>query len=623
MFTHCNKTFILLLCVCYIYCDNASEIEYLKNLINEGTRQAENYQLRTDAKIHEANNDNIFQEYGTYDFVIIGGGTSGSVVASRLSELDFQVLLLEAGNFSNNGFEQFIRFAEPFHMYTDWNWGYKSVPQQFGCLGVVNESCLLPRGKGVGGNTLINDAIYSRGHPSNFDDWARIVDDASWSYDEVLKWFKKSENFHSSNSKARPAFSYHGTAGELNVQDRIPDTFLTDAFVRANEELGYHVTDMNKPSQIGTSIYQYYVSKTGRRQDFGNLFLKPHLKRTNLKVLTGSYVTNIVINPSTKRATGAVFTNAGRTYRVKAKLEVILSAGVIGSPQILMLSGVGPKKHLQQHGITVIEDLEVGSTLRDQLYVDLRFSSNINIPEESLDDQLKDYIKGIGTLTAPMVNQALGFYKINRPGSTPNVEVFSDLIAYSDGERRLMGFKPEIYEALWGSNNTHVSFVIENLLPKSTGTVRLKDNNPFEYPLIDPNVLAHHEDIDVLYQGIQFILRLAQTRAYQRLGLSYIANPLPPCRHLQFRSKQYWYCFIRQLSQSAFHPVGTCPMGASRRHGVVDSDLKVFGIKGLRVVDSSVFPTQISGHPDVAALMIAEKISEIIKSEHSSKTNGF
>lgn len=482
---------------------------------------------------------------------------------------------------------------------------------------------MVPRGKGVGGNTLINDAIYSRGHPQNFNLWSKITGDVSWSYPKILQYFKKSENFHSTNEKAEAMLSYHGTEGELNVQHRVPDFYLTDTFLEANKELGYDITDMNRPNQIGPSIYQYYSTKEGRREDFGTVFLKPNLDRPNLKVLTGSYVTNIVVDQQTKRAHSVIFNYSGSTYRVKTDIEIILSAGVISTPQILMLSGIGPKKHLQDMGIDLIQDLNVGSTLRDQPFVDLRFSSNVKIPAESLDDQIKDYLKGVGTLTAPTVNQGVGFYNINTPpGKKPNLEVFSDIIEYSDVEKKLMGYKPEIYDALWGSNNTHISFVIENILPNSAGTVRLKSNNPYEYPLVDLNLLSdpNDADIEVLYQGIQLILSMSETQAYQKLDLKYLSKPLPPCKSFEFRSKEYWYCFIRQIAQTASHPVGTCPMGVSKENGaVVDSKLKVFGIDGLRVIDASVFPTQVSGHPDVAALMIAEKMSDVLKFEYFSK----
>ncbi|KAG5898139.1 hypothetical protein JTB14_033996 [Gonioctena quinquepunctata] len=600
--------------------DTEKSIEYYENLIRSGVENAMKFELPQNAQMYQPYEDSI-KENGTYDFIIIGAGTTGSVIANRLSEQQkWRILILEAGKLSDEGFIQFPRYY-PLHSFTEYNWGFKSIPQKTACLGTVNEICPAYRGKGVGGTTLINGGIYSRGSPGDFNNWANISNDKSWSYENVISYFKKSEDFHWTNPDATVDKRFHGTGGYLNVEHHLPQYPLTDTFLGANEELGYGKIDYNSASQVGGSIFQLFTKK-GRRQDIGSAFIKPFLNRTNLIVLTECYVTKIEIMNDI--ATSVIFTNSGQKYRVNASKEIILSAGVISSPQILMLSGIGPKEHLNELGISVVANLEVGSTLRDHsVSRGFIFSSNITKPNQTLRQQVEEYLRGYGVLTAPSIAQALGFYQSSN-GIGPDLEILSDLSEPTELMRRFFGWKKETFEAMFGDNKNTFGMAVVHLNSSSFGTVRLKSKNPFDYPLIDYRLLSdpRNKDIEALYQGLKLIFKMINTKPYREMGAQYLGSPLPACKNFEFMTKKYWYCFLRQTTLTGYHAMGTCPMGSNRKKGaVVDSKLRVFGVKRLRVVDSSVFPTILAGHTSMPCVMIGEKISDVIKFDHSRKSN--
>lgn len=489
-------------------------------------------------------------------------------------------------------------------------------------LGVVNNQCVYPRGRGVGGTTLMNGLIYDRGSPEIYNIYARHVGDDSWSYDNILKYFKKSENFHWTNPKAPVDLDYHGKGGLLDVQQQVPDIRLNELFLQANRELGIPIKDYNGREHLGGTIVQIYT-RNGRRLDAGTAFVKPFLNRRNLKVLTSSYVTKIVFNER-KVAESVIFTNRGNIYRVKASKEVILSAGSVSSPQILMLSGIGPRKHLKKLGIKVLEDLEVGTKFLDQPGTkNFMFTSTYPSSTQTLKQQIQDFLNGTGILTSATISQGDSFLRmLYKNRGLSDLEVICDLGSPGELDVKTVGWKNETYQELWGKNKLAVSFSLRHLYPISVGTIRLKSSDPYDYPLIDPNYLSDekNEDIEVLYQGLQLVFRLAETPAFRKINMTYASGPLSACKEHPFKSKKYWYCFLRQVSLTAAHPVATCSMGRSRHSGaVVDSELRVFGVKGLRVADASVLPKLIDGHTAVPCIMIGEKISDTIKKRYTRR----
>ncbi|CAG9861358.1 unnamed protein product [Phyllotreta striolata] len=594
-------------------------VDYYENLINSEMEKAMKFKRPTSAKMHEPNDTQI-RDFGSFDFIVIGAGSTGSVIASRLSEiLGWRILLLEAGKYPNN-FTMIPGFFAVQAM-TEYNWGFVSVPQKTACLGAVGKRCVVHRGKGIGGTSLLNQLIYSRGNPIDYDRWSDLLVDPTWRYENVLGYFKKSEDFHKTNQEAPLDWNYHAAGGKWYTSFHMPPNNLTKIFLKANEELGVNVTDYNGKDELGATVLQLNV-KNGRRYDQATAFIQPVNSRENLIISPESYVIKIEINNQTKLTTGVLFTKNGKLYRAKANKEVILSAGAVSSPQLLMLSGIGPRAHLQSNNIPVVEDLKVGSSLRDHVFCALQFSTNVTTPHSTLKGLITDYLKGYGDLTAGNPLDAAAWYqtKLDKTPGYPDIEIIPTSFTPSDIGRKFLQWKPETYKELNGKLNKTFSLTIVLLRTRSAGTVRLPSNNPYAYPLIDCNALSDKSDRDIgtMYEGIEMIRKLTRTPTFAKIGLTLETRPLSACSAHEFQSKGFWRCYLRHLSVPAFHPVGTCPSGASPADGaVVDGNLKVFGVGNLRVVDASVIPFTMAGHPNAVCTMIAEKIADEIKFERN------
>ncbi|RZC35994.1 glucose dehydrogenase [FAD, quinone]-like, partial [Asbolus verrucosus] len=524
--------------------------------------------------------------FGIYDFIVIGAGATGSVIANRLSKIkEWNILLLEAGSFG-----------------TEVN----DIPNMALSLrnNMANKECAYPRGKGIGGSTLINGLVYSRGNKRDFDKWSELGN-PGWSYNEVLPYFKISENFMKTDRNVVVDYEYHGTGGDLNVEYHIPRHPLLNLWLKANKEQGYEVVDYNGRKQIGAAVAQLNT-KEGKRDHAGNAFINSIKNRSNLKIATESYVTKILIFENNKTVSGVKFSHKGQTYIAKTKKEVILSAGAIASPQILMLSGIGPAKHLDDVGIKVIENLEVGSVLRDHAtFYGLQFDSNYTKTIKPLKQYIKEYFKGYGSLTYPHNDDGIGFYqtKFEKYPDYPDLEI--QMIIIDEFLNTLQNRLASAKEHSWQHLDMTRSFAlyIIGLHAKSTGTIRLKNSK---------NV-----DIDTLYEGIKFALSLVETQAFKQINTTLVKQVLPSCQDKPYLSKSYWYCVLRYFTSNLYHPLGTCPMGPDRNKGaVVDSRTKVYGIRNLRVADASIFPFTFSGHPNAPCVMIGEKVSDLIKLQY-------
>lgn len=275
---------------------------------------------------------------------------------------------------------------------------------------MVNFTCPMGRGKGIGGTTLINGLVYSRGSSIDFDRWADVVQDQRWSYDQVLPYFRRTENFFHRDIDAPVTKNVHGTGGLLNVEYHLPRSPQLEAFLKANDEIGHRIADYNGGTGLGASPAQINT-RNGRTLDVGTAFIVPALKRDNLKIMTNSFATKILIDDQ-NNAQGVLFSHNNRNFRVYADKEVIISAGAFQTPQLLMLSGIGPRIHLESLGIPVIQDLEVGSTLRDHTaYYGLNYGTNYTEPILPLEEYVGEFLAGFGPLASPGNNQGVSFYE--------------------------------------------------------------------------------------------------------------------------------------------------------------------------------------------------------------------
>ena len=397
-----------------------------------------------------------------------------------------------------------------------------------------------------------------------------------------------------------------------------------NAFLEANKELGFDIVDYNA-NKLGASQSQINTIN-GRRLDGAKAFLRPVRQRKNLEILTHSYVKKILTDKGVARE--VEFSHKGKNYFVEVKKEVILAAGAIGTSQILMWSGIGPKQHLEDLKIDVVADLPVGTALRDNtLFYGLTVHTNYTEPVRPLRDYVEDYLNDVGPFAIANNNAGVGFYESSYTKGTgiPDIELeFIAANATSSLSARSLELTEETYEDLWKNINVPQSFTVYvvSLHDVSKGTIRLKSRNPYEYPMIDTNLLSDsgNKDIRVLYEGVQLVLKLLKTKAFRAMNATLQGGPLRACRKHEYLSEDYWYCAIRQVSSNLYHPLGTCPMGTDPKKGaVVDSKLKVFGFRNLRVADASVFPFPLAGHPNAPTVMVGEQLGDLVKLTYNKK----
>lgn len=341
--------------------------------------------------------------------------------------------------------------------------------------------------------------------------------------------------------------------------------------------------------------------------------------------MTYSYATKILIDKH-KEARGVIFSHHNKLYKATASKEVIVSGGTYQTPQLLMLSGIGPRHHLESFQIPVVKDLEVGSTLRDHpCYYGLSFDTSYSEPVLPLRGYVEQFLAGYGPLASPGNNQGVAFYESQFTKGTgyPDIEImFIPSNATNDFAPGAFNITQQTYEDSWKYINVTTSYILYliSLHAESLGTVRLQSNDPYDYPVIDSRFLSDPEDRDirVIYEAVQLSLKLAQTKALQEINATLQGHPISACAGYTFPSEDYWYCAIRQLTMDIYHPVGTCPMGPDPKKGaVVDTECRVHGVKKLRVIDASVFPFALAGHPTAAICMVADVVSDFIKQTYS------
>jgi len=536
-----------------------------------------------------------------FDYVVIGGGAGGCVVASRLSEdPKVSVCLLEAGGPDRSAFIQApIGFAAIAALGIH-NWNFNTVPQQ----GLNGRRGFQPRGKVMGGSSSVNAMVYTRGNRLDYEQWAELGN-PDWSYQDVLPLFKRSEN-----SECFGADEYHGTGGPLNVTYLRSPSPINPAFLAACAEQGLpQGRDYNGASQFGCFPAQV-TQKNGERCSAAKAYITPHLSRPNLTVITQAHTQRIVLEG--RRALGAEFLKDGQTQQARARREVILSGGAYGSPQLLMLSGIGPAEHLKQHGIALVHDLPgVGQNLQDHITAVLIYRT-----------QRKESTFGISWSGLVHIVRSIFEWRKQRKGIITSNVVESQGFMFADKSER----SPDIQLALaTGIVDDHTrknhlghgyTLHITLMRPKSRGSVTLQSASAKDAPLIDPQFLSDPRDMASLIKGTQLGYDIMQSAALAPYRGDMI-YPLERDNPIQIEQ------FLRDHADTEYHPCSTCKMGpASDPMAVVDSSLRVYGIQGLRVVDASVMPQLVSGNTNAPTIMIAEKAADMIKADSAELAAG-
>jgi choline dehydrogenase len=503
----------------------------------------------------------------SFDYVVIGAGSSGCVVANRLSRnTETSVLLLEAGGPDTNP-----AIHEPSALLglwgsdIDWKYFTEEQPQLNG------RKLIISRGKVLGGCSAIYAMIYVRGNPKDFDTW-NYLGNEGWSYADVLPYFKKSEDNEAG------ADEYHGVGGPLSVRNIPHPTPVAYAFAKAARELGYGGPDWDfnaSQQEAGGGLYQVNITPEGKRCSTAVGFLKPILDRPNLTVTTWAQVSKLLLDGN--RVVGVEYVQNGQTHQVKVDREVILSAGAFDSPKLLMLSGIGPADHLQTHGIPVVSNLPgVGQNLQDHMLLPIVYKSKQALPEPEFIAEAGLFVKTRPGLSAAAPDLQFHFSAGISKITLPDYPV--------DGP----------------------TFVFVPILakPQSRGTITLRSSNPLDPPVIHPHYLESETDLQVFLKGIELARQLAQTSAFAEFNDGEVAPGLP-------KTAAELKAYVQTHCSTVWHPVGTCKMGRDAM-AVVDPQLRVYGVAGLRVADASIMPVITSGNTNAACIMIGEKAADMI-----------
>ncbi|KAJ2951349.1 hypothetical protein O0L34_g13479 [Tuta absoluta] len=541
----------------------------------------------------------------SFDFIIAGGGAAGSVLANRLTENgQFNVLLIEAGG--DPALETNAPLTLPYAVRSDADWVYTTQEHKPTSDYRSTRGIYYPAGKMLGGSGSIFLHFNTRADPSFYDSWAAALNDSSWSYDSILPYFKKSEAVHDDEIMSSKFASSHGTNGPIG-QQRFPYSQIQN-YLDAFAELGNKVIlDKNNADEnVGyfEPLYEMYGETV---QHPARAYLSPAKDRSNLYVLKNTLATKILFDGKKAKAIEVLDSN-NKTWTFNATKEVIMSAGAINTPQLLMLSGIGPKQHLESLGINVIADLPVGQEFKDLYGVLVGHkmqAANASTAAAS------PYAAGPIFVGFPALDKA----QTSHPDYlAENFILAAGAITGAVYCNFYLGFNSELcqkYLDVQGTNDLLMSFVVK-LDPKSHGKILLKSTDPKDQPLIYDGFLSNAQDQADLVEYLQDFTPVVNTEYFKSVGASFVNPELKECKDYKLYSTEYWNCYIPRMVISIFKYMSTCPMGK-----VVDSKLKVLGVESLRVVDASVFVNATRAHPMATVVMIAEKAADIILNEYS------